>query len=360
MGKRLLNFDNWSKMNESDYLDNLQFSGNDEKLMEAEKPISTSIWKGKPMEKYEKYFRYWRDIMRSKVKFEVKDVPMAKGGKYEASDECYVTKSLSQKEGGKDTTTFTLYSGNGTYYVVKVGEEGRKDPLGTLKKMIVDDKNLEQSGKYSFKKSGGKLDIDHVEKNKSVSYSFDMLSKLIKGWDQQDCYWSKDNPFLSKNSYPTNDAKMKAANEFRAFVKSKFPSVSDELKLDASRKDSSAYCSKNVMKAWNYISPESNFALGQIFNLRKEEGFDAAFSGNANDFNKWMKETGDKRESKPGQDVKSSAIVYNIPGDKVYDYKFEDGNWLVKKKEDEDWKSLSSNKAAIDKLNKQFPNASVA
>ncbi len=359
MKNKVLNYKDWFRaVNESNLIED--WSNESNPFMEADVPVKTSVWGGKPMAKDEKYFRYWKGIMRSKVKFEITDVPMAKGGKYEATDDYYVTVLPSQAEGGKDTTTFNIYSGYGNYYVVKVGEAGRNNPLATLKSLLVNSKNLEQTGKYSFKKTGNKLEILHEAKNGEVKFSFDVLPKLMKGWNTPSIAWTKDNPFLNKDMYPTEESRIKAGNEFRAFVKAKFPNVAKELDLSAERKDSSAYGSKNIMNAWNYIMPESKFALGQIFISRGEPGFDKALSGSATEFNTWLGEVFSKKGSAPAEKMKDASIVYNIPGDKNYEYKVQDGSWFSRPKKGGDWKSLASNKAAVDKLNKEFPNANLA
>lgn len=357
MNNTVLRFNDWTRMVKEGQA---EFYSSHDSLFEADAPIANSIWKNQPMEKYEKYFRYWKGIMRSKVKFEITDVPMATGGKYQGAYDCYVNVMPSQAEGGKDTTSFTLYTGNGTYYVVEVGKEGRERPLEFLKKLLVNAKNLKQSGKYEFKKTGNKLELNHVSKEKDLSYSFDMVPKLLKGWNTAAMAWTKDNPFLDNSKYPNEDSKIKAANEFRAFVKAKFPNVSEELDLSLDRKDSSAYGTSNIMKAWNYIMPESAFALGQLFSVREQPGFEKALASEAKVLNTWVTDILKNKGSKPAEQIKDASIVYTIPGDKYYEYKAQDGKWFSRNKKGGDWVSLASNKVAVDKLNKQFPNANLA
>ncbi len=87
MKNKVLNYKDWFRaVNESNLSED--WSNESNILMEADVPVKNSVWAGKEMAKDEKYFRYWKGIMRSKVKFEITDVPMAKGGKYEATDDC--------------------------------------------------------------------------------------------------------------------------------------------------------------------------------------------------------------------------------------------------------------------------------
>ena len=54
--------------------------------------------------------------------------------------------------------------------------------------------------------------------------------------------------------------------------------------------------------------------------------------------------------------------IYNLPGDKSWDYKIRDGVWFAAKKgwkSDSDWSSLAGNKTAQSTLNKKFPKAGI-
>ena len=70
-------------------------------------------------------------------------------------------------------------------------------------------------------------------------------------------------------------------------------------------------------------------------------------------------ETTVKTEEKPEDDTasKDSTKAYNIKGDNTYEYTVIDGIWHTRKKGDEDWISLETNKKANSLLDNKFPDA---
>ena len=81
-------------------------------------------------------------------------------------------------------------------------------------------------------------------------------------------------------------------------------------------------------------------------------------SDNTNAGNGTNVDDNDRQNSqyKPGP---NNEGVYEIPGDKTWDYKLVDGKWMTRKKESEgNWIDISKNEKAVSKLKEQFPNAS--
>jgi hypothetical protein len=164
--------------------------------------------------------------------------------------------------------------------------------------------------------------------------------------------------------YPTEQKKIEAANSFRNFINTYFPEIAKPQSLSPSRKDSSAYCSKNIRDVWFYTI-EGGYTLGQFFPYINDPEFIKAIKGSIGDVDKYFITSSQNKEDLAKKREIQSALpdkIYNLPGDKTYDYKYKDGVWFAAKKSrtsDLEWRSLAGNQEAQKKLNYNFPKASL-
>ena len=402
MNKRLLRFNDFVGM-----------SHIDEAILY--KPGVSYWWKGKPMEKFENVFLHMEDAYRSSaVKFRTlsslgvkgdyefvfkRDNPqfnadrkeqtgqsfraapgqgvaskpgirVVSGTEYvEGTYECYARFDLSQNgQTGQDTSTVTLFDAYGNFYMARVGEAAQYDKSNLLRNLTVSDKNIIQTGKYKVLIKGSVVTLDFVVNKEYLrgvgGLAFNYNPKMESGWNKPACYWIDANPFLDTRYYKTEKSKMDASNKFRKFVNDHFPQIAKEKDLSASRNDSSAYCSKNIKETWNYIT-EGGYTLGQFFPYIDDPDFIASIKSDIGAVDKYFNEIAGDQENLAKEKSDQLGIpdkIYNLPGDKSWDYKIRDGVWFAAKKgwkSDSDWSSLAGNKAAQSTLNKKFPKAGI-
>jgi len=377
------------------------------------KPGVKNWWSDKPMGKFENVFLHMEDAYRSSIKFrtqselgtrgdyqfvfnkeqsakpslqsaqktgpaikampgqsvqpkpELKIVP---GTEYvEGRYECYATFYLSQNgDTGKDTSTVTIFDAYGNFYQVTVGEAAQYDKSNLLKNLTVSKENILQAGRYQVLVKGETVTLDfdvNKEYTDGGGIKFNYNPKMSPGWNKPACYWNEANPFMDKNFYKTEQSRISAANKFRKFVNDNFKEIAAENDLSPSRKDSSAYCSKNIKNAWSYML-EGGYTLGQFFPYIDDAAFIAAIKQDIGAVDKYfssLTKDDKKIDQQKNIQAKMSDTVYSLPGDSSWDYKIKDGVWFAAKKgwkSDSDWRSLAGNQAAQTKLNKQFPKAS--
>jgi len=374
-------------------------------------------WKGTPMEKFEKAFLHMEDAYRSmsvkmrtlnpmgtkgdyefvfkddspKPSFQSKpqtgpaikarpgegvqpkpELRVVPGTEYYESTDpngYYATFYLSQDgKTGKDTSTVTLFDCYGKFYQVTVGEAAQYDKSNLLRNLLVSKENILQSGKYTVVIKGSVVTLDFVVDkaylgpNEGLTFNYN--PKMSPNWNKPECFWTENNPFRDRKNYPSEQNKIDAANKFRNFVNQNFPIIAQAESLSPSRKDSSAYCSKNIKEVWFY-STESGYTLGQFFPYLDDANFMKAIKGTATDLNNYfLSISQDQKMLAKNKEIQGNLPdkVYNLPGDNAWDYKFKDGVWLAARKgwsSENQWRSLSGNKQAQDKLNATFPKAAM-
>ena len=332
------------------------------------KPGVSYLWKGKPMEKFENVFLYMEDAYRSSaIKFKTLSSLGVKGN-YEGTYACYARFDLAYNgETGQDASTVTLFDAYGNFSMARVGEAAQYDKSNLLRNLTVSDENIIQTGQYKVLIKGSVVTLDFVvnkEYTGGGGLAFNYNPKMESGWNKSACYWIDANPFLDTRYYKTEKSKMDASNKFRKFVNDHFPQIAKEKDLSPSRNDSSAYCSKNIKETWNYII-EGGYTLGQFFPYIDDPDFIASIKRDTGAVDKYFNEIAGDQKNLAKEKSDQLGIpdkIYNLPGDKSWDYKIRDGVWFAAKKgwkSDSDWSSLAGNKAAQDTLNKKFPKAGI-
>jgi hypothetical protein len=381
------------------------------------KPGVSYWWKGKPMEKFEKAFLHMEDAYRSaSVKMRILN-PMGTAGDYEfvfKDDSAkpsfqskpqtgpafkarpgegvqpkpelrivpgteyfestdpngyYATFYLSQDgETGRDTSTVTLFDCYGNFYQVIVGEAAQYDKSNLLRNLLVSKENIVQSGRYTFVIKGSIVTLDFVVDraylgpNEGLRFNYN--PKMSPNWNAPECFWMENNPFTDKKRYPTEQKKIEAANKFRNFINQNFPEIARAESLSPNRKDSSAYCSENIKNVWFYTI-EGGYTLGQFFPYIDDPAFIGAIKGSINDVDRYFTILSQNKEDlAKNKEIQLNLPdkIYNLPGDKNWDYKYKDGVWFAARKNrnsDSEWRSLAGNTEAQKRLNDNFPKASL-